>query len=530
MAFRYKTKFSSEILGSERVASFDKLGISHASLENLRPLIPPSIDLERNIDLMAVAFNAAVVNRFNKNDDGIDTSTALEIKDYFINKPTNIEHKKQIVVGHIISSSFSTFGDSQLLSDEEVRDTQDPFNIALGSVVYKTVNPRFSELLEAENEEYDNLISTSWELGFNDYCLALGSKNLSEAEIVTDPSQVKELSQYLRAFDGPGETNEGVEVNRLIVGEIFPLGIAFTSNPAADVKGVYIKDGEEELVEEEAVAGIAVDNTIFLTNLKKFNKKSSHCEKSDVNSFNNYTLMDSNILEKFEEILADKLDNKQFSEEAVANVTRVFQEAIREKDEEYRAAKEAEDKAMAESAAKNEQLETDLELLKKQLAEAEAHLASIAEERAAAEAQESFNSRMAGLDSEFELGDEDREILASELKSLDTTEEAFASYLTKLRTVWATKSKAYIEESEKQLQQRIDDEVTKRLTELEQSQASAPAEEVEESVDTEEVLDAAEEQPNGLVTNNNAEASQTEPSLRDRFKNAFSKENLTIKL
>ena len=54
------------------------------------------------------------------------------------------------------------------------------------------------------------------------------------------------LSRYLRTNDGSGETADGVMVNRLIVGEIFPLGIAFTTNPAAEVKGVYVDDPYEE--------------------------------------------------------------------------------------------------------------------------------------------------------------------------------------------------------------------------------------------------------------------------------------------
>ena len=208
MSYKYKTSFSNEILGSETLTSFDKLGISTASLENLKSLIPASIDLEKNIDLMAVAFNAAVVNRFNKNDDGIDTKAALAIKDYFINKPTNIEHKKEVVVGHIVSSSFSSFGENKLLNDEEVINKNSPFNIALGSVVYKTVHPNFANMLEQELDTGEKIISTSWELGFNDYCLALGSKNLDEAEIVTDPKHIQELSQYLKAQDGSGETKD----------------------------------------------------------------------------------------------------------------------------------------------------------------------------------------------------------------------------------------------------------------------------------------------------------------------------------
>ena len=79
--FKYKTSFSFSIYATNDLEN--DLSISLASLNNLRPLIPSSVDLEKNIDLVGVAFNAAVVNKFNKNGDGIDSETADEILKYF---------------------------------------------------------------------------------------------------------------------------------------------------------------------------------------------------------------------------------------------------------------------------------------------------------------------------------------------------------------------------------------------------------------------------------------------------------------
>ena len=116
LPYKYTTRFTQEIIAASKIESGEWL-LSKASLEKLKPLIPTEIDFEKNIDLLGVAFNAAVVNRFNRNDDGIDTQTALAIKDYFVNKPTNIEHQKQKVVGHIVSSAFSKFGTNEILED-----------------------------------------------------------------------------------------------------------------------------------------------------------------------------------------------------------------------------------------------------------------------------------------------------------------------------------------------------------------------------------------------------------------------------
>lgn len=239
--------------------------------------------------------------------------------------------------------------------------------------------------------------------------------------------------------------------------------------------------------------------------------------------------MDSEIIKEFEKMLSDKLPNQQFSDEAVANVTRVFHDAIKQKDEEYRAAREVREKEHAQAEEANVSLLADVEQLKEELSSTQTELSSMKEEREAAVAQETFNSRMAGLDKEFSLESEDREILAVEVQELETSPEAFASYQEKIRVMWAHKAKSFLEAKETELQDRIDAEVTKRV----EAMATAPSSkttEVTEAAEAEEVLDAASEESSELLTNNNAESSVSEPSLRDRFREAFSKDNLTIKI
>ena len=105
--FKYKTIFSSTIkpLVSEEKDKY----LAMASLMQVGELVP-EIDTEKEIDLLPIAFNAAVVNRVNKNGDVIDTKTAMAAYKSFINKPINIEHNRQRVVGTILTASFSEFG------------------------------------------------------------------------------------------------------------------------------------------------------------------------------------------------------------------------------------------------------------------------------------------------------------------------------------------------------------------------------------------------------------------------------------
>jgi len=521
--FKYTTKFNSIVQGS-CLNCCDDFEVTKASLEQLKPLIPESVDLDKNIDLVGVAFNAAVVNRFNRNGDGIDSQLGKEIKDYFINKPTNIEHNRQKVVGHIISSAFSSFENSELLHEEDTPDG--PFNIALGALVYRTVNPAFAGMLEQtkEGESYHNMISASWELGFNDYHIAVGGDNLSEAEIITDEKQKEEFKHYLRAYEGAGKTDDGIPVHRLIVGDVYPLGIGFTTNPAADVEGVYTAKPEnlEEML-KDSPAYIHPNQIEIEKKSLESEKKCSLSKNLDVTETND-TIMDTqNLITEFEKLLTEKLGEKH-SHETVANASQLIQDAIKQKDEEYKATKEAKDQLVETVEAQKKEFEENLSELQDKLAVAEQQLSEIQEDTRQRDARELFNTRMSSLEESFQLEEDDWKIVASELSELDSEEESFSSYVDKLIVVWKHKTKAHIEAQEKNFKEKVEEEIEKRLASMKDAQASEDTE--EEGV--EEVLEKAETEEL-QASNNTAEASQDEPTLRDKFAAAFSTENITIK-
>ena len=129
--YKFKTQFDFEVFATDDLEN--DLSISVASLENLKPLIPKGIDLDRNIDLVGAAFNAAIVNRFNRNGDGIDSATAKDLIDYFVHKPTNIEHKKQKVVGHIVNAAFTDMDNEKILNTDKELFTAEQYKDAMNS-------------------------------------------------------------------------------------------------------------------------------------------------------------------------------------------------------------------------------------------------------------------------------------------------------------------------------------------------------------------------------------------------------------
>lgn len=521
LPFKYVCKFSESVTASspksEQIESL-------ASVDSLRDLIPEDIDFSKNIDLVGVAFNGAVANMFNKNGDGIDTETALAIKDYFIHKPTNIEHQRKKVVGHIVGASLSKFGSNELISEEEAAASEEPFNIALSSVVYKTVNPEFAELIQRSVDEEDELyqkVSASWEIGFNDYVIAVGSKNLKDAKIIESEEEKEEYKNFLKAYGGNGRDDDGQEVHRLIVGDIYPLGIGFTANPAAEVKGLTV---DEDSMQKFKLKGDS--DSASYEKIKIKNKKSSHLKKHNVTLFKNKKpnkIMEQEILKQVTETLEAQASSKKLSEEAVANITKVFHDAIIEKSEKWQSDKEELLKEKEELVKASEESKEEVDSLKKEIASVNEQLEALKTEVAAKEASEKFNERMSELDSEFELEDEDRVVLASDLKSLDSTEEAFAEYKEKLMVMWKHKTKSFKEEQQKAIAEKVEEQVQKRISEL--SSASEATEEAAEEV-AEEAIENAEVEEE-VVANNNGDSTE-EPSLREKFKQAFSKDNVNI--
>lgn len=536
--YRYKARFENIVTAS---ADFDSnILLSQASLSSLKSLIPDSVNLEENIDLIGGAFNAAVVNQFNRNGDGIDTNSAIGLKDFFVHKPTNIEHNKRKIVGHIVNAGFSSYGENKIITPDQVRGQLDPFNIALASVVYKTVDKKFASALLESNDPDSPLyqkISASWEIGFTNYIIAIGSKNLKDAEVVTDEAQIKELKKYLKRFDGEGVMDDGTPIYNLITGRIYPLGIGFTTNPAANVESIIIQDNEYEDDDEEENETSEADS-IYINSLDLFknNKNFSHNTKTPVNKTKTNIMDLEQILQELKTVLASKQGTEAFSDEAVANISEKIATSIKDHSDEIQAKIVAAEEAKAQAVSEAAQFKKDLEQNSLKLDEALAKIEELESTLSAQAAQELFNSRMSILDEGFDLENEDRELLAKDIRALDSSDEAWASFQEKINVIYRHKSKAYKDEQEKIFQEKLEEELAKRIQEKELAVANASAngdkdkedKADEKEVEVETALANADQQDAGNIPAQNAEPTNTEDSWKTKISKAFSKENITV--
>lgn len=483
--FPFQSIFSSEIktLHSE---DFD-FNLALASLEQIGAFVP-EVDSASNIDLLPIAFNACVANRVNRNNDVIDTKTAVEIYKNFINKPINIEHNREKVIGTILKAGFSEFGTDRPLTEEEVSKMDGPFNITLGGVLWKVVNPRITKLVEnssdPSSEDYLS-ISTSWELGFSNYNLVLldnNEKNISSAEVISDPDQIEKYKGYLKAFGGNGMTDGGKKIYRKIIDKVVPLGIGITETPAADVKGILTIKPEQDMKVEASEAN----------------------EQKDISQNIKNTVDNNNKVMKINAI--SDITDENLKQVAASAITDFISEEIKKASDQFEVEKNQSQEAIKASVEKAEALSKELETLKAEYEKVNQVLAEIQKENEAKAKQELFNQRMAGFDGEFELSAEEREIIANDISEMN--EDAFAAYKKKMGVLLKGKKPA---------------PVAQEVSEKGKVMASANASEVKDAV--ENAID------NAVVTDNAIpNSSQASESLVEKYKKAFSVEGFEVQL
>jgi hypothetical protein len=501
---KYTTTFSSVI---KPVVSEEKdKYLALASMVELEKFLP-DVDIEKNIDLLPVAFNAFVANRVNKNGDVVDTETAVAMHDNFINKPINIEHNRKSIVGTILTAGFSTFGTDESLTKEQVEDSKEPFNVTLGGVIWKIADQSLADKIESSSdptsEDYMG-ISASWELGFSDYNLVVlegDEKNIENATEISDPTEVEKHMDKLKGFGGKGKFDDNSSVYRKVINDVVPLGIGLTENPAADVQGVLTENGATE---QKALAKEALEKETISQNTKN--------------------------TVKTVKVEAMKIENlKDITDESLQTLTasavhEFIQESLKQASEEYSSKKTEQEDSLKDACEKHETISKEHDSLKAQLEDVMAQLSKLEAEKAEKEKQEAFNQRMASFDERFNLNDEDRKVLASQIKGLD--EEQFVDFDKTVSVLLS--SKAHSDEDEPA---PAEDSAPAEAPE-EEAPAPAPAEEAApaeaSASEVKEVLEQAVDNAKGEIINIPSSAPAEDPTIMEKYGKAFAMDQFDI--
>ena len=474
MKTKYTTIFSSHI--KPLVPEDKDKYLALASMVDLEEFLP-KIDTEENYDLLPIAFNAFVANRVNKNGDVVDTETAMAMYKNFINKPVNIEHNRKSIIGTILTASFSSFGEDKPLTEEEVKDMKSPFNVTLGGLVWKIIDKDLSDKIEnasdPTSEDYMN-VSASWELGFNDYNLVIlegEEKNIENATEISDPEEIEKHKDKLKGFGGEGKLKDGTFVYRKVINKVIPLGIGLTESPAADVKGIATASDEETQTETQ--------------------EKISQNTKTNVNIEKVEAMM---RIENITDITDESLQTLKASA-----IHEYIQESLKDASEKFTSEKQEKEDALSETREQHESLVKEHDSLKAELESVQEKLNALNAEKVERAQLEQFNQRMASFDERYDLTDEDRKVLAAQVK--DLSEEQFTSYDENMSVLLSSKEKG---------KEEVKEEV----------EASTPEEVVETAVENAEV------DKETVPVSTPAE----DPSITEKYSKAFNIDQFDIKM
>lgn len=183
-----------------------------------------------------------VTSNWNKNDDIFAKEEVWAAKNTPEDKPTNLNHDENTIVGHITSNWPIT--DEGVLIDPNtpVENLPEKFHILTGSVVYKGFSS--PDLLERTNTLISEIESgtkyVSMECFFKGFDYGLLNKSSGEFKILNRNSETAFLTKYLRAYGGLGE-HDNYKIGRVLRNITFS-GKGFVDKPANPDSIIFTKN------------------------------------------------------------------------------------------------------------------------------------------------------------------------------------------------------------------------------------------------------------------------------------------------
>lgn len=182
-----------------------------------------------------------VSSSWNKNDDIFDREEIWKAKSTPEDKPTNLEHDENIIIGHITSNYPITDSGEIIPPDTPPEQLPEKYHILTGSVIYRGfTNPELKERSEQLIAEIENGTKyVSMECFFNDFDYGLKNSSTGEFKILKRQEDTSYLTKHLRAYGGSGN-HEGYTIGRVLRNITFS-GKGFVDRPANSDSIIFSK-------------------------------------------------------------------------------------------------------------------------------------------------------------------------------------------------------------------------------------------------------------------------------------------------
>ena len=293
---------------------------------------------------------------WNKNDDVFDPGEVWRARYTPEDKPFNLEHKPEKIIGHITGTYTVDDKYNIIAADTAVDELPDMFHLLTSSVIYKHIQSRNPDLKEEVAKLIDEIQSGDWyvsmECLFTDFSYAFMSSDGSQ-KIVPRNSDTAYLSKHLRAYGGAGEY-ENYKIGRLLRNIAFS-GKGLVRKPA-NPKSVIFTDTEKfnGIFSSLATFGVTNNNQAFNLEVAEMEEKRI-AELEAQLAEAKQQLQNVNETALREEIDALKADVAKANTQ-IAELTAQAEKAKAEKAEV--------DKVLAEAQANAKTLESDLTALR----------------------------------------------------------------------------------------------------------------------------------------------------------------------
>lgn len=183
-----------------------------------------------------------VSSSWNKNDDIFDKSEVWMARNTPEDKPTNLEHDENTIIGHITANWPITVDGILIDENTPIENLPEKYHILTGSVIYKGFSSpdlrQRSEKLISEIENGTKYVSM--ECFFKGFDYGVMDKTSGEYKVLARNEATAYLTKYLRAYGGLGE-HENYKIGRVLRNITFS-GKGYVDKPANPDSIIFTKD------------------------------------------------------------------------------------------------------------------------------------------------------------------------------------------------------------------------------------------------------------------------------------------------
>jgi hypothetical protein len=194
-----------------------------------------------------------VSSSWNKNDDIFDKKEVWAARSTPEDKPTNLEHQEDLIVGHIISNWPIDIDGNTISENISIDSLPDKFHIVTGSVIYRNfVSP---ELKNRSNTLIEQIEAgqkyVSMECFFDNFDYGIIHKSTGEYKILKRDDNTSYLTKHLRAYGGLGEY-DNYKIGRVLRNINFS-GKGFVDKPANPDSIIFENDITRKILKPKNV-------------------------------------------------------------------------------------------------------------------------------------------------------------------------------------------------------------------------------------------------------------------------------------